>query len=187
MKNTIRINASNGCECELVSNVDNGLNVIELEIYSDVALNPKLYTDVGTFDIAECPFIFTLSRYYMNPSTSFKFRIIDDSHSCEIFTINFPTILDGNLIVKKADNFNYNVSAGRKVVNGIPVATTSQLGGVIVGNTLNITDDGILNANQGESMTPISNIRLEEITGGAAAIIETVPIITEQQIDDTCV
>lgn len=163
MKNIILIDSTSECTCDLVSAENDGTNSIYLEIVSDVSMNPKLYTDEGTIDISESPFRHKIPDDNLVASAVMTFRIIDDHHTGDVFTIRLPSVVHGNMSVKQVDNFNYNVICTRRTVNGLPIATRERLGGIIVGNTMNIKEDGTLDAQDAVGVEPISNLRLEEI------------------------
>ena len=153
MKSIIFIDAKNSCTCTLVTNSDNGTNAVYLQIDSDTSLNPKLNIEsVSGYDaqiitISESPYIYKIPAQYFTASTVFKFKITDDMHTCDMFSVAFPIVITGNTVLRKIDNFNYAISCSQKSVNGLPIATTERVGVVKVGATMNINDDGTLNVN----------------------------------------
>ena len=58
MKNTIVIDATRNCICDLVSAVDNGENRFFIEIRADTALNPKLQIENEQITITGSTFLY---------------------------------------------------------------------------------------------------------------------------------
>lgn len=57
MKNTIVIDATKNCICDLVSTVDNGENRFFIEIRADTSLNPRLEIESEQIQITGSPFV----------------------------------------------------------------------------------------------------------------------------------
>ena len=55
MKNTIVIDATKNCICDLVSTVDNGENRFFIEIRADTSLNPRLEIESEQIQITGVP------------------------------------------------------------------------------------------------------------------------------------
>lgn len=123
MKSIIFIDAKNSCTCTLVTNSDNGTNAVYLQIDSDTSLNPKLNIEsVNGYDaqiiaISESPYIYKIPVQYFTASTIFKFKITDDMHTCDMFSVAFPIVITGNTVLRKIDNFNYAISCPKEPVN----------------------------------------------------------------------
>lgn len=123
MKSIIFIDAKNSCTCTLVTNSDNGTNAVYLQIDSDTSLNPKLNIEsVNGYDaqiiaISESPYIYKIPVQYFTASTIFKFKITDDTHTCDMFSVAFPIVITGNTVLRKIDNFNYAISCPKEPVN----------------------------------------------------------------------
>lgn len=110
MKNTIIINAINDCNCDLVSNVNDGTNRIFLEIYCDLSLNPTLEVeDVGSVVINSNPFTHQISNNLFVGDGDFTFRIVDDMHTGDYFTVVKIAELKGNLYINQVSNFKYEL------------------------------------------------------------------------------
>lgn len=114
MQNTLVINAADSCDCELLSNVDNGTNSVILEIISDVSKNPKLSINDNTVMVTENPFSYTIPADYYTGSGNLTFNIDDDNHTGDAFTISKVQSTDGNLMLKQVSNFEYTLSALEK-------------------------------------------------------------------------
>lgn len=114
MQNTLVINASDSCDCELLSNVDNGTNSVILEIISDVSKNPKLSINDNTVMVTENPFPYTIPTDYYTGSGNLTFNISDDDHTGDAFTISKVQSTDGNLMLKQVSNFEYTLSVLEK-------------------------------------------------------------------------
>lgn len=114
MQNTLVINASDSCDCELLSNVDNGTNSVILEIISDVSKNPKLSINDDVVTITESPFSYAIPAGYYTGSGNLTFNIDDDNHTGDAFTISKVQSTDGNLMLKQVSNFEYTLSALEK-------------------------------------------------------------------------
>lgn len=158
MKNILMISMLDSCSCDCLLNVASGTNEIILDIQCDVSLNPKLVINGDTVNITENSFSYNVPLL----GTSVTFNLVNDEHTGDTFTITLPTTIDSDLIVSQVDNFNYVGKCVQKKSNGLPIATTQKLGGIKVGATLNITDEGLLNANDSEGVTLITNTWLEE-------------------------
>ena len=57
MKNTIVIDTTKNCICDLVSTVDNGENRFFIEIRADTSLNPRLEIESEQIQITGSPFV----------------------------------------------------------------------------------------------------------------------------------
>ena len=141
MKNTIVIDATKNCICDLVSTVDNGENRFFIEIRADTSLNPRLEIETG----------------------SLQFRIVDDNHAGDYFQITKIAKVDGNLFLSQKSNFNYEliqVIAENKT--GVPIATVVSLGVVKGGANVGIKSDGTLWTEE-HATESITNLELDEI------------------------
>lgn len=109
MKNTIIIDAKNNCLCDLVSNVDDGANMLFLEIHADVSQNPKLEIGGTNATIDKNVFLYEIDSSYWVGTGALRFRIVDDAHVCDYFNITKINSLSGNVTLKQVDNFNYEL------------------------------------------------------------------------------
>ena len=121
MKNIIFIDAINNCKCDLVSNVDDGTNRLVLEIKTDVSKNPKLEINSTDVPIASGNFIYEVPSSLYIGSGTLQFRIKDDDHIGDWFTVSKVAKIDGNLFLKQNSNFIYTL---RDIVNAQGSATT---------------------------------------------------------------
>ena len=109
MKNTLTINASESCLCECLDRVNDGSNSIYLIVVTGDVLLPKLTLDgaeirlqANTENVVEVP----ESKFATNATIEFYYS--DNTHTGNTFTITFPDKLEGDLSIKKVDNFVYN-------------------------------------------------------------------------------
>lgn len=142
MKNTIIIDAKNSCACDLVSIVGDGTNSLYLEIHADVSKNPKL--ELPDTDIAISSDIMTVqigSSFWAGTGT-LQFRIADDGHAGEYFSVAKVEDLGGDVYLAQIDNFNYELFVSKPNTTGIPIATDKDLGVVRGGDNVHIRSDG---------------------------------------------
>lgn len=111
MQNTIVINIIDSCHCDLVSNVDNGVNELVLEIASDISKNPMLsISGEEAIMITSSPFTYVVPSDYYIDSKTFEFSIVDDEHTGDTFTVSGVDKITGNLYLKQVSNFVYTLS-----------------------------------------------------------------------------
>lgn len=133
MKNTLTINASENCLCECLDRVNDGSNSIYLAIVTGDVRLPKLTLDgekirlqANTENVVEVP----ESKFVANATIEFYYS--DNTHTGNTFTITFPDKLEGDLSIKKVDNFVYNA---KYTVIGAGGAT------ITVDDTLSLTSE----------------------------------------------
>lgn len=133
MKNTLTINASENCLCECLDRVNDGSNSIYLVIVTGDVRLPKLTLDgeeirlrTNTENVVEVP----ESKFVANATIEFYYS--DNTHTGNTFTITFPDKLEGDLSIKKVDNFVYNA---KYTVIGAGGAT------ITVDDTLSLTSE----------------------------------------------
>lgn len=109
MKNTLTINASENCLCECLDRVNDGSNSIYLVIVTGDVRLPKLTLDgeeirlqANTENVVEVP------ESKFTESAVIEFNYSDSTRTGNTFTITFPDKLEGDLSIKKVDNFVYN-------------------------------------------------------------------------------
>ena len=163
MKNTIVIDATRNCICDLVSAVDNGENRFFIEIRADTALNPKLQIENEQITITGSTFLYEVGTAYYIGDETLQFRIVDDENVGEYFSIEKIAKVDGNLFLTQESNYIYTLLDVVQSMGDIPIATTERLGGIIVGSTLCITSSGVLDVLSGEIAMPITTEELERI------------------------
>ena len=163
MKNTIVIDATRNCICDLVSAVDNGENRFFIEIRADTALNPKLQIENEQITITGSTFLYEVGTAYYIGDETLQFRIVDDENVGEYFSIEKIAKVDGNLFLTQESNYIYTLLDVVQSMGDIPIATTERLGGIIVGSTLGITPSGVLDVLSGEIAMPITTEELERI------------------------
>lgn len=163
MKNTIVIDATKNCICDLVSTVDNGKNRVFIEIRADTSLNPRLEIESEQIQITGSPFVCEIGTAYYVGTGSLQFRIVDNTHTGDYFQITKIAKVDGNLFLSQKSNFSYELI---QVVNenktGVPIATDISLGVVKGGANVGIKSDGTMWTEQ-EAVESITNLELDEI------------------------
>lgn len=163
MKNTIVIDATKNCICDLVSIVDNGKNHVFIEIRADTSLNPKLEIENEQITITGNPFICEIGSAYYVGNGNLQFRIMDDDHTGEYFQITKIAKVDGNLFLSQKSNFNYElVQVMAENKTGVPIATDISLGVVKGGANVGIKSDGTMWTDE-YVMESITNLELDEI------------------------
>ena len=105
MKNTIVIDATRNCICDLVSAVDNGENRFFIEIRADTALNPKLQIENEQITITGSTFLYEVGTAYYIGDETLQFRIVDDENVGEYFSIEKIAKVDGNLFLTQESNY----------------------------------------------------------------------------------
>ena len=133
MKNTLTINASENCLCECLDRVNDGSNSIYLVIVTGDVRLPKLTLDgeeirlqTNTENVVEVP------ESKFTESAVIEFNYSDSTRTGNTFTITFPDKLEGDLSIKKVDNFVYNA---KYTVIGAGGAT------ITVDDTLSLTSE----------------------------------------------
>ena len=114
MKNTIIISAIDHCNCDLVSNVNDGTNRVFLEIHSDMNSNPILNIGDSAVTITGSPFVYEIPSNLLTGSGQIIFNIVDNSHTGDNFYINQTSELGGELYLQQIDNFNYSLVCDTK-------------------------------------------------------------------------
>ena len=109
MKNTIVIDATKNCICDLVSTVDNGENRVFIEIRADTSLNPRLEIESEQIQITGSPFVCEIGTAYYVGTGSLQFRIVDNTHTGDYFQITKIAKVDGNLFLSQKSNFSYEL------------------------------------------------------------------------------
>lgn len=163
MKNIIVINAIDNHNCELTSSINDSTNSIELEIKSDISINPVLEINGNLITIDTNIFEYTIPNSLYVGTGNLQFRIIDDNHTGDYFKIAKIKNTDGNLVISQVDNFNYtlNLIAPRNNT-GVPIATDISLGVVKGGSNVGIKTDGTMWMEE-KGIDAISNLELDEI------------------------
>lgn len=107
MKNTMVIDATNNCICELVSTVNNGENRVFIEVRANVRHNPRLEIEDEQVAITESPFICEIRPAYYTGTGNLQFRIVDGKGAGDYFKIAKIEEIDGSLFLSQINNFNY--------------------------------------------------------------------------------
>lgn len=115
-----------------------------------------------------------ISYFYTNGTVKLKLKY--DGGSSNYITFSVPKNLtstddiilkidSGNYLVRKSTNYKYN---------DLPIASTTSLGGIIVGDNLTIDSNGKLNAQSGGSAATYKNIKNTYTT--TTTNVTTIPI-----------
>ena len=114
MRNTLTIQSSDACMCICLDSIYDGTNSIYLSLDVKSVTNPKLqiYKDetlVSTTTLIsnkENLVIIPKDLYGANVVITFKY--LDDNYTGNTFTINFPEKLDGNMLIKKVNDYVFD-------------------------------------------------------------------------------
>ena len=135
MKNTLSI-MSDGTICDCVDSVADGTNslYIELEVGNatgavlKVWLNGTLKSTVNL--VANEINYINISPELFTANGVITFQYLDDDYTGQVFSINFPAELDGNLSVDKTSDYvftvKYTKSDGVSIVIDSELSTTSE-------------------------------------------------------------
>lgn len=110
MKNSIHIDMTNNCLCDLVSSVNDGTNRIILTIICDVSLNPRLTIGSTTITLTNSNSEYEITTDSLPVGTDYVFTLSDDEHTGNQFTIHVPNELGSNWLLKQISNFEYQIS-----------------------------------------------------------------------------
>ena len=109
MKNTLTINTSESCLCECLDRVNDGSNSIYLIVVTGDVLLPKLTLDGVSIGLqANKENIVKVPESKFMANAAIRFNYSDNTHTGNTFTITFPDKLEGDLTLKRVDNFTYN-------------------------------------------------------------------------------
>ena len=106
---------------------------------------------------------YQVNSSYFNGAGAMKIRLLSDEANSDYINFICVAFSDSDDVFCKNENDKYTFNYRTKNSTGVPIATTNSLGVVSVGATLNITEQGVLNANQGEGIEKITNIELENM------------------------
>ena len=87
MRNILYIDAMNDCECSLVSRVNDGSNLLVLNIHVDVSKNPQLEINSKNIPLSVTDCVYVVPPALYVGSDSLQFRIIDNDHIGNYFSI----------------------------------------------------------------------------------------------------
>lgn len=114
MKNTMVIDATNNCICELVSTVNNGENRVFIEVHANVRHNPRLEIEDEQIAVTENPFVCEIRPAYYTGTGNLQFRIVDGKGAGDYFKIAKIEKVDGSLFLSQINNFNYVLACPEK-------------------------------------------------------------------------
>lgn len=107
MKNIIHIDATNDCNCNLIANVVDGTNRVVLEITVDISKNAILEINGVNVEITSSIFSYEIDSSLLIGSGNLQFRITDDDHTGEYFSIVKVAKIEGSLFLQQNSNFEY--------------------------------------------------------------------------------
>ena len=108
MKNIIEIDILN-CRCNLITNINDGTNLLVLSIKCNPLLEPKLYIDDKKIYITESLFSYEIKENSLIGNGNISFTLVDE-HTNHYFTIEKATS-SGNLYLKRETDFLYKLQA----------------------------------------------------------------------------
>lgn len=135
MKNTLSI-MSDGTICDCVDSVADGTNSLYIELEVGNVTSPQL--KIWLNDVLKSTTTLTANEInYINVSPELftangviTFQYLDDDYTGQVFTINFPSSLDGNLSVDKTSDYvftvKYTKSDDVSIVIDSELSTTSE-------------------------------------------------------------
>ena len=97
---------------------------------------------------------------YWTLSGTMKIRLLSDEGNSDYVSFSISKEITKNSQIKYS-NGSFTIENIETQSSTLPIASETRLGGIKVGATLNIQEDGLLNANQGEGMDRITNSELE--------------------------
>lgn len=139
MKNILFIDATNNCECSLISNVNDGSNSVILNITSDLSKNPHIEINSTSVPIATQDFNYAINSSEYIGNGIIKFRIVDDDHMGDYFQITQVPTLIGNLYLAQKSNFVYELRTMKDSSFSIKVGDTETLP---AGEKASVTNSG---------------------------------------------
>lgn len=107
MRNVISIDSINDCSCDLLANINDGSNTVVLEIKADTSKDPRLEINSQTVQINSDLFTYTIDQALYVGTGILQFRIVDDNHTGDYFSITKISGIDGNLYLNQTSNFSY--------------------------------------------------------------------------------
>lgn len=107
MRNILYIDAMNDCECSLVSRVNDGSNLLVLNIHVDVSKNPQLEINSKNIPLSVTDWVYVVPPALYVGTDSLQFRIIDNDHIGNYFSIIKVQSINGNLYIAQKSNFEY--------------------------------------------------------------------------------
>lgn len=158
MKNTLTIKIEEQCSCECLDSVFDGNNSIFVSVDVPNETNPRLivYKDGIPSTTTLKPQQLNNVEIAMGDFTSLMsgqltFQYISDDRTGSTFTITFPEKVEGNMMLKRVDNHTYKAQfteygSARGSEYELQPATTTTLGGVIVGENIEVETDGTISA-----------------------------------------
>lgn len=186
MKNTLSITSNSiTCACSCVDAVADGTNSIYLALNVGDVVNPQL--KIWLNDVLKSTIeLVTNDINYVNLSPELfavngiiKFQYTDSAYTGQIFTINFPAALDGNLLVTKEDDYTFNakftVQGGGGGASSWDDLTNKPF--KTIGNGLSVENDALkVNVDEVLSETsenPVQNKAIAEIINALSSIINS--------------
>lgn len=139
MKNILHINVTNDCECELLSNINDGSNSVVLNIIANTSKNPHIEIGSASVPITSEDFNYTIDVDLYVGDGSITFRIVDDSHTGDYFYIKQVSTVIGNLYLAQKSNFEYELRTMKDSSFSIKVGDTETLP---AGEKANVTNSG---------------------------------------------
>lgn len=107
MRNILYIDVMNDCECSLVSRVNDGSNLLVLNIHVDVSKNPQLEINSKNIPLSVTDCVYVVPPALYAGTDSLQFRIIDNDHIGNYFSIIKVQSINGNLYIAQKSNFEY--------------------------------------------------------------------------------
>lgn len=173
MKNIINVDFQNAINSGMYCVADN-TNSLYLIISPSLIQNTNyrvevtdINNDVHTSNTLELntneQIEYKVNNVYYNGKGVMKIRLLSNEANSDYVSFICVAFSDSDDVFCKNENGKYTFNYRTKNSTGVPIATTNSLGVVSVGATLNITEQGVLNSNQGEGIEKITNTELENM------------------------
>lgn len=113
MRNTLTIQSLETCKCICVDSVDDGTNKIYLSLVVNNVTNPTLVIYKDGTEASTIALTPNQTNLVLIPETlygagvSITFRYLDANYTGDTFTINFPSKLAGDMLIKKINEYIY--------------------------------------------------------------------------------
>lgn len=155
MKNIVTISSQNGtCECTCCASTYDGTNSLYIETNVNNKSNPKLEVYLNDSLVqtivleANSNNLVAIGSEYFASNGVLKVRYCDDNYSGSFFTFDFPNSLAGNMIVRKAGDYSFNIhyatssgGGGEATTVSVKVNSTNTVESTQPARVINVGDD----------------------------------------------
>lgn len=207
MRNLININVDNDCVCTCVSAVDTGENKLIIKC-ENIGVNPSLLVYVegvltetlSPSNVTEYYCEFEVPESYYNTlstgeevTTNVALQYEDDEKTGTMFYFAIPTKQTdtANMYLSQQSDTTFNVVFSKVQSEGLvelPIADNETLGGVIVGDTLDISLGGTINVKVDDTLNENSTNPVQnKVLVNTFKNLPAVTLQEEYSTDERCV